>query len=188
VCLDESIRLGPQRRHCHLAWSVLDREHQAGRVGGYLEARAVHDFCTSQGVGVWCGGMLETGLGRAANLALASLPASPCRATSQRPDRYLHEDITPPFRLVDGTIAVPTARPRRGGICAPSWMPSQLGSRHSPEPSTERETGSAERWPEADHLSARRLKESSALFTGVGDAERCRRPDAPVGPARRRRR
>ncbi len=81
---------------------------KAGRVGGYLEARAVHDFCTSQGVGVWCGGMLETGLGRAANLALASLPGFTLPGDISATDRYFHEDITPPFRLVDGTIAVPT--------------------------------------------------------------------------------
>ena len=47
---------------------------KAGRVGGYLEARRVHDVCEAHGVPVWCGGMLETGLGRAANVALAALP------------------------------------------------------------------------------------------------------------------
>ena len=45
-----------------------------GRVGGYLEAKAIHDLCLDRGVPVWCGGMLETGIGRAANVALAALP------------------------------------------------------------------------------------------------------------------
>jgi O-succinylbenzoate synthase len=52
--------------------------------------------------------MLETGLGRAANLALASLPGFTLPGDISATDRYFHEDITPPFRLVDGTIAVPT--------------------------------------------------------------------------------
>src|SRR5208282_6293180 len=80
---------------------------KAGRVGGYLEARAVHDVCVSQAVPVWCGGMLETGLGRAANLALASLPGFSLPGDISATDRYFHEDITPPFALHDGTIAVP---------------------------------------------------------------------------------
>ena len=81
---------------------------KAGRVGGYIEARAVHDVCASQGVPVWCGGMLETGLGRAANLALASLPGFTLPGDISATDRYFAEDITPPFRLHDGTMEVPT--------------------------------------------------------------------------------
>jgi O-succinylbenzoate synthase len=81
---------------------------KAGRVGGYLEARAVHDVCVSRAVPVWCGGMLETGLGRAANLALASLPGFSLPGDISATDRYFREDITAPFVLVNGAIAVPT--------------------------------------------------------------------------------
>ncbi|MGD0874026.1 MAG: o-succinylbenzoate synthase [Acidimicrobiales bacterium] len=108
VCLDESIVSVHSAATAISLGACSIVNIKAGRVGGYLEARAVHDFCTSQGVGVWCGGMLETGLGRAANLALASLPGFTLPGDISATDRYFHEDITPPFRLVDGTIAVPT--------------------------------------------------------------------------------
>jgi O-succinylbenzoate synthase len=79
------------------------------RVGGYLAARAVHDLCASHGVPVWCGGMLETGIGRAANLALAALPNFTLPGDISATARYYHEDITPPFTLDgDGHMAVPT--------------------------------------------------------------------------------
>ena len=81
---------------------------KAGRVGGYLEARAVHDVCVSKSVPVWCGGMLETGIGRAANLALASLPGFTLPGDISATDRYFRQDITAPFVLRDGTITVPT--------------------------------------------------------------------------------
>jgi O-succinylbenzoate synthase len=58
---------------------------KAGRVGGYLEAVRMHDLCREAGIPVWCGGMLETGIGRAANAALAALPDSRCPATSRHP-------------------------------------------------------------------------------------------------------
>ena len=73
-----------------------------------LEARSVHDLCVSSAVPVWCGGMLETGIGRAANLALASLPGFTLPGDISASDRYFSEDITPPFVLDDGRIAVPT--------------------------------------------------------------------------------
>jgi O-succinylbenzoate synthase len=81
---------------------------KAGRVGGYLEARAVHDVCSAHGVPVWCGGMLETGLGRAANLALAALQGFLLPGDVSATARYYAEDITAPFVLSGGTIAVPT--------------------------------------------------------------------------------
>jgi O-succinylbenzoate synthase len=81
---------------------------KAGRVGGYLEARRVHDVCVAHGVPVWCGGMLETGLGRAANVALAALPGFTLPGDLSASDRYFETDITPPFRLERGHLAVPT--------------------------------------------------------------------------------
>jgi O-succinylbenzoate synthase len=108
VCLDESIVSAQTAATaiCLGACSVVNIK--AGRVGGYLEARAVHDLCVSENVPVWCGGMLETGLGRAANLALASLPGFTLPGDISASDRYFHEDITAPFVLDKGTIAVPT--------------------------------------------------------------------------------
>jgi len=107
VCLDESIV------SAHGAATVISMgacsivNIKAGRVGGYLEARRVHDVCLSHKVPVWCGGMLETGLGRAANLALASLPGFTLPGDISATDRYLSQDITPPLKLRGGTIAVP---------------------------------------------------------------------------------
>ena len=74
LCLDESIvSVDTARTALHLgACSVVNLK--PGRVGGYLEAVRIHDLCGEAGAGLWCGGMLETGIGRAANVALAALP------------------------------------------------------------------------------------------------------------------
>lgn len=108
VCLDESvtsartaaaaIRLG--------ACSVVNIK--PGRVGGYLEARRIHDLCVAHSVPVWCGGMLETGLGRAANVALAALPGFTMPGDTSASGRYYATDVTAPFVLDDGHLAVPT--------------------------------------------------------------------------------
>jgi len=79
-----------------------------GRVGGYLEARRIHDVCLERGVPVWCGGMLETGIGRAPNLALAALPGFTLPGDTSASDRYFAQDLTTPFVLDEGYIAVPT--------------------------------------------------------------------------------
>ena len=84
VCLDESIVSAQAALSAVSLGACSVVNIKAGRVGGYLEARAIHDLCRARGVPVWCGGMLETGLGRAANLALASLPGFSSRATSPR--------------------------------------------------------------------------------------------------------
>jgi O-succinylbenzoate synthase len=107
VCLDESIvSAGAVATAIALgACSIVNIK--AGRVGGYLEARRVHDVCAAQGVPVWCGGMLETGIGRAANLALASLPGFTLPGDVSATDRYYAQDITPRFVLEDGEIGVP---------------------------------------------------------------------------------
>ena len=83
---------------------------KAARVGGCSEAVRVHDACRAQHVPVWCGGMLETGIGRAANLAVASLPGITLPGDLSASDRYFTRDvITEPFTLApDGTMAVPT--------------------------------------------------------------------------------
>jgi O-succinylbenzoate synthase len=76
-------------------------------VGGYLEAVRIHDVCLANGVPVWCGGMLETGLGRAANVALAALPGFTLPGDTSASDRYFAQDVTAPFVLEDGHLPVP---------------------------------------------------------------------------------
>ena len=108
ICLDESvtsaqtaaaaIRLG--------ATSVINIK--PGRVGGYLEARRIHDLAAAAGIPVWCGGMLETGLGRAANIALASLPGFTLPGDVSASDRFYKTDITEPWVMEDGHLTVPT--------------------------------------------------------------------------------
>ena len=80
-----------------------------GRVGGIAEARRVHDVCHEDAVPVLIGGMLETGVGRAVNVALAALPGFTEPGDCSASDRYFAEDLTAPFELDgDGCIAVPT--------------------------------------------------------------------------------
>jgi len=108
VCLDEAIR---SLDHTKTALA-LNAAHiiniKPARVGGYLAAVKVHDFCAGLGVPVWCGGMLESGIGRAANLALASLSGFTLPGDISATKRYWSRDITEPFELVDGRIGVPT--------------------------------------------------------------------------------
>ena len=107
VCLDESITsLETARGALDLeACSIINIK--PGRVGGYLVAKNIHDLCLSRGVPVWCGGMLETGIGRAANLALAALPGFTLPGDISASARYFARDITTPFVLVNGHIDVP---------------------------------------------------------------------------------
>ena len=109
VCLDESITSArrPRRRSALGACAIVNIK--PGRVGGYLEARRIHDVCVAHGVPVWCGGMLETGIGRAANVALAALPGFTLPGDTSASDRYYRTDITEPFVLEDGHLPVPTA-------------------------------------------------------------------------------
>jgi o-succinylbenzoate synthase len=108
VCLDESITSarGAAAAISLGACSVVNIK--PGRVGGYLEARRIHDLCVAHGVPVWCGGMLETGIGRAANVALAALPGFVLPGDTSASDRYYRTDVTEPFVLDDGHLAVPT--------------------------------------------------------------------------------
>ena len=77
-------------------------------MGGLLEAVDVHDLCVANGIDLKCGGMLETGIGRAANLALAALPGFTLMGDLSASDRYFHEDLTEPFVLEAGCLRVPT--------------------------------------------------------------------------------
>ena len=109
ICLDESIVSAKSAADAIALGSASIINVKAGRVGGYLEAKRVHDVCQVHGVPVWCGGMLETGLGRAATLALAGLPNFTLPGDTSASDRYWLQDLTEPFVLgPDGHIAVPT--------------------------------------------------------------------------------
>jgi O-succinylbenzoate synthase len=108
ICLDESILSAASALQAIELEACSIVNIKPGRVGGYLEARQVHDACRGQGVPVWCGGMLETGLGRAGNLALATLPGFELPGDISATERYYEEDIiVERFVLRDGAIAVP---------------------------------------------------------------------------------
>lgn len=94
ICLDESILSARHARQALEMEACRVVNIKAGRVGGLSQAIAIHDLCLAQGVPVWCGGMLETGIGRAANLALASLPGFVYPGDISATDRYYSEDIT----------------------------------------------------------------------------------------------
>jgi len=111
VCLDESIldRTTALDAIERGATSIVNIK--PGRMGGYLESLRVHEACLALEVPVWCGGMLETGLGRAANVALAALPGFLLPGDTSASDRYYAEDLTEPFVLGTGEhrgqLAVP---------------------------------------------------------------------------------
>jgi o-succinylbenzoate synthase len=109
LCLDESIRSAAHAAAAIELGSCRIVNIKQGRVGGVPEARRVHDLCLAAGVPVWCGGMLETGIGRAQNLALASMEGFTLPGDTSASARYFSEDLTEPFEMApDGSMAVPT--------------------------------------------------------------------------------
>ncbi|MBE0410769.1 MAG: o-succinylbenzoate synthase [Anaerolineales bacterium] len=110
ICLDESILSLRHARQALEMGACRIINIKSGRVGGLSQAVAIHDYCQAQGIPVWCGGMLETGVGRAANLALASLPGFTLPGDISASDRYYDQDITlERFQLnPDSTIDVPS--------------------------------------------------------------------------------
>jgi O-succinylbenzoate synthase len=115
ICLDECIR---GRRDAAAALELGSGRIlniKVGRVGGFSEALAIHDVAQNLGIAVWCGGMLETGIGRSHNIALSSLPNFTLPGDVSASKRYWSEDIIEPEVTVspEGTITVPTT-PGRG--------------------------------------------------------------------------
>jgi O-succinylbenzoate synthase len=108
ICLDESITSAKVAVDAVALGACRIVNVKAGRVGGYLEARRLHDACRERQVPLWCGGMLETGIGRAANVALAALPGFTLPGDTSASDRYYRQDLTAPFVLTDGHLQVPT--------------------------------------------------------------------------------
>jgi O-succinylbenzoate synthase len=107
ICLDESITSAQAAADAIELGACRIINIKPGRVGGYLEARKIHDVCASRGVPVWMGGMLETGIGRAGNVAMAAMPNFTLPGDTSASDRYYRRDITEPFVLHHGRLAVP---------------------------------------------------------------------------------
>lgn len=107
VCLDESIGSLAQLDSA-LALEACDAVSlKTGRVGGLVEAKRIHRRCRDAGLSLRCGGMLETGLGRALNLAVAALPGCNLPPDLGPSSRYFTTDLTPPFESIGGTMIVP---------------------------------------------------------------------------------
>jgi len=109
VCLDESIHsLGDVRAAIELGACRIINIKQ-GRVGGLLAAREIQEYCRGQRIPVWSGGMLETGIGRAVNIHLQTLPGFTLPGDTSETSRYFHEEITEPPVVLDanGLIAIP---------------------------------------------------------------------------------
>ena len=117
ICLDESIETADDV-HTMLALRAGRIVNiKPGRVGGFTESIAIHDLCVESGIPVWCGGMLETGLGRAYNAALASLPGFTLPGDLYPASSYLAEDlVAPPAPGTEGSVGV---RPPAGAMTVP---------------------------------------------------------------------
>jgi len=123
ICLDECIHTEEQARAAILLGACKIINIKMGRVGGYTVAKRIHDLCQENGMPVWCGGMLESGIGRAHNIALSTLPNFTLPGDVSASKRYWAEDIIEPEVTVSaqGTIRVPTGpgigfEPRRERI------------------------------------------------------------------------
>lgn len=110
ICLDESIVSMQTAADAIELGAAEIINIKPGRVGGYLEARRIHDLCVDRGIPVWCGGMVETGIGRAANAGLASLDGFTLPGDISASSRFYRRDIViDPIVVTDGHVEVPTA-------------------------------------------------------------------------------
>jgi O-succinylbenzoate synthase len=109
LCLDESIRSARDARHALNLGACGVINLKPGRVGGFSESLALHDLCRFRGAPLWCGGMLESGVGRLANVHLQTLPGFTLPGDTSASARYFEEDLVDPPVTVskDGLIAVP---------------------------------------------------------------------------------
>lgn len=116
ICLDESITTLDRAEDMVTLGSGRIVNIKPGRVGGFSASIAIHDYCESQGIPVWCGGMLESGIGRAHNVALASLPNFSLPGDLSPSARYWERDIVEPEWTMDaeGMVAVPLDSPGIG--------------------------------------------------------------------------
>jgi O-succinylbenzoate synthase len=108
LCLDETVTSAVVARGAIELGACRIINVKLGRVGGLAEALTIRDLAVGAGVPLWVGGMLETGIGRAANVALAAIPGFTLPGDTSGSDRYFERDLTEPFVVdVDGTMAVP---------------------------------------------------------------------------------
>ena len=116
ICLDESITSVEKAEDMIAVGAGRIINIKPGRVGGFEQSRAIHDLCRDNGIPVWCGGMLESGVGRAYNVALASLPNFTIPGDLSPSARYWTEDVvTPEWTMSpDGIVGVPTEKPGIG--------------------------------------------------------------------------
>jgi O-succinylbenzoate synthase len=111
ICLDESIHSVDDARKALALQSCRIINIKVSRLGGLSEARRVHDLCLAAGIPVWCGGMHEFGIGRAANVAICSLPGFTIPGDVSGSDKAYREDVVdPPIRAHSGAIEVPWER------------------------------------------------------------------------------
>jgi o-succinylbenzoate synthase len=111
ICLDECIHTYEQAEAAISLGACKIINIKLGRVGGHLQAKRIHDLCKRHNIPVWCGGMLESGVGRAQNIAMSTLPNFSLPGDVTASARYWHEDVISPEVTVSpkGTIHVPTA-------------------------------------------------------------------------------
>jgi O-succinylbenzoate synthase len=116
LCLDESITSLDRAQDMVTLGAGRIVNIKPGRVGGFAQSIAIHDFCESMGVPVWCGGMLESGIGRSYNVALASLPNFTLPGDLSPSARYWAKDVVTPEWTMDahGMVRVPLDRPGIG--------------------------------------------------------------------------
>ena len=115
ICLDESITSAARAADALSLGAARIFNIKPGRLGGHTAARAVHDLAQQQGIPVWCGGMLESGIGRAHNVALASLPGFTLPGDLSPSRRYWKRDIVDPeWTMAGGMLRVPRDRPGIG--------------------------------------------------------------------------
>jgi len=115
ICLDESITSAARAADAIALGAARIINIKPGRVGGHTSARRIHDLAQRHGLPVWCGGMLESGVGRAHNVALASLPGFTLPGDLSPSRRYWERDIVDPeWEMTDGTLRVPRDRPGIG--------------------------------------------------------------------------
>lgn len=123
VCLDESITSAATAADAIALGAAAVINVKPGRVGGYLEAVRIHDLAREAGVAVWCGGMVETGIGRHANAALAGLPGFTLPGDISASDRFFREDITTPVVMTAGRIPIWSGP----GVC-PEPLPDAIAA------------------------------------------------------------
>ena len=116
LCIDESITSADRAADMIALGSGRIVNIKAGRVGGFHQSKAIHDLCAAHGIPVWCGGMLESGIGRAHNVALASLPNFTLPGDVSPSERYWERDIVLPEWTMDGEgwVNVPVDQPGMG--------------------------------------------------------------------------